>query len=213
MWSHRSYRQTDTHSAGTCARLGPGAAVRRRLVGEAKLHATQGDDFLCGNRIGRHPGPEPRGSGDAAADRGLRGRCRQGGCGNRAHPCARSADHAAQHGPCALPRGGGPHPVERDRRRHQSHHRAGRAVRAGHRRSAQGRPGNEPEDAAGAGAPRGRDQAGHLQPRHGQHEHGRLCVHQHAGHARSHGGRDPRRRASCPNWKCSRPATSCSPSA
>ena len=114
----------------------------------------------------------------------------------------------------ALPRGGGPHPV-----------RAGSTslINLTTGPGARFVPGEEdpkkpgPRDhlkpPARARAPRPRAAARHLQPRHGQHEHGPARVRQYSRPPRGDGGRPSAMPACCPNSKSSRPGTCCSPNA
>ena len=139
-------------------------------------------------------------------------RRRQGRGRHRAHPCARSPDHPAQHGQGAVSRGGRAHPRERQRRTHQPHHRARRALYARRRRSPQARPRHQSEAAGPARRAHHRAQAGHLQPRYGQHEHGRHVFVNTPSYleAMAVAIRDA---GVVPNSKCSRPGICCSPSA
>ena len=66
-----------------------------------------------------------RRAGHARPDRHLGDRCRQGGCGDRAHPRARSKDDAGEHGARPVRRGGGPDPPGRHGRGDQPDDRPG----------------------------------------------------------------------------------------
>ena len=140
------------------------------------------------------PGRNPAVPVTPAADRDFGDRRRQGGCRDRAHPCARPEDHAAEHGRRAVRRGGGPHPAERHRRGDQPDNRPGRALLPRPCRPDETRPRYHATHAAPARAARARPASGNLLARHGQHEHGRECVREHAADPRGHGDRHPRRR-------------------
>ena len=115
---------------------------RETMSWAGRRHATQGHDLMRGHGFGGHARPQPRGAGDAGADRAVGHRRRQGGRGHRSHPRARSEDHAAEHGRLPSTR----EVVERIRGSgsdvaHQPDHRAGRALRAGRRGPAKPGPG------------------------------------------------------------------------
>jgi hypothetical protein len=87
-----------------------------------------------------------------------------------------------------------PHPPERHGRRHQPDHRTRRALPARPERSDEGGSRLDHAHAKGACAARPRPAPGNLLARHGQHEHGRERVREHAGDPRGDGDRYPRRR-------------------
>ena len=186
---------------------------RETMSWAGRRHATQGHDLMRGDGVGGHAGPQPRGAGDPGADRAVGHRRRQGRRRHRSHPCARSEDHASEHGPCPLQGGRGSHSRQRQRRPHQPDHRAGCTLRAGRRGPAKARAGHDHQEPSRARPACGCSQARHLQPRHGQHEYGASRLRQHAASPRSDGAGDPRCRRACRNSKCSRPAICCWPSA